>query len=305
MSTWPSSAVDAFVGRSPAPAWVRHLLLCAAAFTASPALADDSPDTEQSLNEATADQAADSESFTIEEELDSNLDLGGEVPPGPASEGGLELTAPSTAPEYVPAESEGSGESRKGVVFEIGAAITFEQQFIRANAPIGQTLNQEYNFTGVGYHMRGYLGRRRFGFLFDGAFLMPLRGSQLGPQGQDVRIRDTYDQVLGGDVLGAFAYRRRLGELWTMRVGGGPHLSAFRFNDDELEPFEHVALGMGATADFVYDINKIFHIGGQTTVAVDFWDLIHGDDRPSIGKDGQLRYMVAWNIGFLAGVRFQ
>ncbi len=274
-------------------------------------MADDSLDTEQPLNELAADQAADPDSFTPdsftleEEEIDSNLELGGEVPSAPASVDGLPLTAPLAMPEYLPAEAEGKSNSRKGVVFEIGAAVTFEQQFIRANAPIGQTLNQEYNFTGVGYHVRGYLGRKRFGFMFDGAFLMPLRASQLGPEGDDVRLRDTYDQVLGGDVLGAFAYRRRLGERWTMRVGGGPHLSAFRFNDSELEPFEHVALGMGATADFVYDINKIFHIGGQTTVAVDFWDLIHGDDRPSIGDDGQLKYMVAWNIGFLAGVRFQ
>ena len=194
----------------------------------------------------------------------------------PTADGGVE---PQVAEAETPVTS--GKRSRPPFKFELGMGITFDQQFLRTRAPDGR----RFTFTGMGFRLRSYLGRR-FGFLFDGAFLLPIVGTE--PGRGTFRLRQTYSKVLGADLLPMFAYRGEFRERFAFRAGIGPH---------NIRPFQNTSLGVGISGDVLYDITKIFHIGGQATLAVDFVDLIH--------DTGKLKTLTAWNIGVLIGVRIR
>lgn len=219
--------------------------------------------------------------------------------PAPTQSTGHVSPEPETniVPTYVEpeaAESETAPKkSRPPFKFELGVGVTFDQQFLRTRESEANP-QRNFKFTGMGFRLRSYLGTR-FGFLFDGAFLLPISGTQ--PGNGTFRLREVYSKVLGADLLPMFAYRGEFREKFAFRAGIGPHMTFFNFAGNNIRPFQNTSLGVGISGDVLYDITKLFHVGGQATVAVDFVDLIH--------DTGKLRTLTAWNIGVLVGVRIR
>lgn len=127
-----------------------------------------------------------------------------------------------------------------------------------------------------GLHLRG----TRYGFVGEGAFLLPLRASQ---DGDGFSVLGEYDNAYGGEIVLAAVRYFSIDDDWSWWAGGGGHAQALSLNSALLRDFEHVALGGAALAGLRQDLDVQWLAGElgwvtRVNVTADPIDLARGGD---------------------------
>ncbi|MEL6341197.1 MAG: hypothetical protein AAFQ65_14925, partial [Myxococcota bacterium] len=144
-----------------------------------------------------------------------------------------------------------------------------------------------------GLHLRG----TRYGFVGEGAFLVPLRASQ---DGDGFSVLGEYDNAYGGDIVLAAVRYFAINDDWSWWAGGGGHAQVLSLNSALLRDFEHVALGGAALAGLRQDLDVQWlagELGWVTRINVTA-------DPIDLARGGNLSVAYAVSLAFALELRY-